>query len=223
MRKMFCVLAAGVLIQPLVKLDAAQDSPTPAPQASSAPQSAVGTPDGGAQPDQPISLGDLARRTRAQKSGQAKAVKIFDDENMPRAPKTGERAPELKSAGGPGGGKVTLIDFWASWCGPCRQALPGLKQLEAVYRSDQLEVISISEDEDQDTWRDFVGQNQMNWTQRFDANHQMMRQYGANALPTYVLIGKDGKIVQRYVGDDPGAPIIERIGPDLKRAFEGKS
>ena len=51
----------------------------------------------------------------------------------------------------------------------------------------------------------------------------MMRQYGADALPTYVLIGKDGKIVQRYVVDDPGAPIIERIAPDLKKTFEGKS
>lgn len=63
----------------------------------------------------------------------------------------------------------------------------------------------------------------MNWTRRLDINHQMMRQYGADALPTYVLIGKDGKIVQRYVGDDPGAPIIERIAPDLKKTFEGKS
>ena len=49
----------------------------------------------------------------------------------------------------------------------------------------------------------------------------MMRQYGASALPTYVLIGKDGNAVQQYVGDDPGEPILERMGPNLKRTLEG--
>ena len=51
----------------------------------------------------------------------------------------------------------------------------------------------------------------------------MMRQFGASALPTYVLIGKDGNVVQQYVGDDPQVPVIDRIGPDLKKSLEGKS
>jgi thiol:disulfide interchange protein len=63
----------------------------------------------------------------------------------------------------------------------------------------------------------------MNWTQRIDSDHQMMKQYGASALPTYVLIGKDGNVVQQYVGDDPGEPILERMGPDLKRTLDGNS
>jgi len=83
--------------------------------------------------------------------------------------------------------------------------------------------VSISEDEDPAEWSSFVAQNQMNWTQRLDSNHQIMRQYGASALPTYVLIGKDGKVLQQYVGDDPNDPIVERMGPDLKRSLEGKS
>jgi hypothetical protein len=48
----------------------------------------------------------------------------------------------------------------------------------------------------------------------------MMRQYGAGALPTYILIGKDGNVVQQYVGEDPASPIIERIGPDIKKALD---
>lgn len=56
-----------------------------------------------------------------------------------------------------------------------------------------------------------------------DSDQQMMRQYGASALPTYVLSGKDGKVVQQYVGDDPGGPILERMDPDLKRSLEGNS
>ncbi len=172
----------------------------------------------------PLSLGEVARLARAKKASQAKSVKIFNDENMPRAPlSSGEKAPGLDAQSSSGGGKVTLLDFWATWCGPCRHALPGLKQLQAAYGADKVEVISISEDEDESTWQSFVAQNQMNWTQRIDSDHQMMRQYGASALPTYVLIGKDGNVVQQYVGDDPGEPILERMDPDLKRTLEGNS
>ncbi len=172
----------------------------------------------------PISLGEVARLARAKKTSQAKSVKIFNDDNMPHAPlSSGEKAPGLDAQSSSGGGKVTLLDFWATWCGPCRHALPGLKQLQAAYGADKVEVISISEDEDENTWQSFVAQNQMNWTQRRDSDHQMMRQYGASALPTYVLIGKDGNVVQQYVGDDPGEPILERMEPDLKRTLEGNS
>ena len=173
-----------------------------------------------------MTLGELARRERARRSTQPKSVKIFDDDNMPRALiSAGEKAPGFRDAGSSSSNseKVTLLDFWATWCGPCRHALPGLKQIRSVYGSDQLEIISVSEDDDEGVWHAFVTQNQMTWTQRLDANHQMMRQYGANALPTYVLIGKDGAVVDRYVGDDPDVPIIERIGPDLKKSLDGSS
>ncbi|MGC2270257.1 MAG: TlpA disulfide reductase family protein [Candidatus Acidiferrales bacterium] len=168
-----------------------------------------------------MTLGELARRERARKSSQPKSVKIFDDENMPRAPvSTGEKAPGFGDQGSSSSGKLTLLDFWATWCGPCRHALPGLKQMQSVYGGDQLEIISVSEDDDEDAWHNFVAQNDMTWTQRLDSDHQMMRQYGASALPTYVLIGKDGAVVNQYVGDDPDVPIIERIGPDLKKRLQ---
>jgi thiol-disulfide isomerase/thioredoxin len=179
-----------------------------------------------AQQDETISLGELARRARAQKSSQAKSVKIFDDENMPRAPiSAGQKAPDFSgpAGGSSSGGKVIILDFWATWCGPCRHALPGLKQLQAMYGGDQVEVVSISEDEDEAEWSSFVAQNSMNWTQKLDSNHQIIRQYGASALPTYVLIGRDGAVIQQYVGDDPEEPIVERMGPDLKKTLEGKS
>jgi thiol-disulfide isomerase/thioredoxin len=172
----------------------------------------------------PMSLGEAARVLREKKNSQVKSVKIFNDDNMPHAPlSSGEKAPGFAGQSSSSAGKVTLLDFWATWCGPCRHALPGLKQLQAVYGADKVEVISISEDEDEGTWQSFVSQNQMNWTQRIDSDHQMMKQYGASALPTYVLIGKDGNVVQQYVGDDPGEPILERMGPDLKRTLDGNS
>jgi thiol-disulfide isomerase/thioredoxin len=211
----------------------AANSPSTAPlsgklgnSASSATSTRASSQDTPTQPDQPMSLGEVARLARAKKNNQAKAVKIFDDENMPRAPiSAGEKAPEFSTVGegSSNGGKVTILDFWATWCGPCRHALPGLKQLQAVYGSDQVEVVSISEDEDEGAWSAFVAQNQMTWTQRLDLNHQIMRQYGASSLPTYVLIGRDGTVLQQYVGDDPNEPIIERMGQDLKKSLEGKS
>lgn len=246
MRATSFILAAGALTLAFFTPAFAQDVPLHVAQSASHPaqEPAPQTPSGNAtQPiapesnappvpplsmtilnPTPLSLGEIARQARAEKANHAKSVKIFDDENMPRAPiNSGAKAPGFETQSSSSGGKVTLLDFWASWCGPCRHALPGLKQLQAAYGADQVEVISISEDEDEDAWQNFVAQNQMTWTQRFDASHQMMRQYGASALPTYVLIGKDGNVVQEYVGDDPEVPVIDRIGPDLKKSLEGKS
>jgi thiol-disulfide isomerase/thioredoxin len=246
MRKGSIVLKNGVLLLAFSGFAAAQNLPPQTSQAnqnsspansSSVNPSAASTPAGAPpsptilqnsamQVDQPASLGEIARLSRAKKSAQAKAVRIFDDENMPRAPiRAGEKAPEIQEGSGSSfsGGKITILDFWATWCGPCRHALPGLKQLQAIYGGNNVEVVSISEDEDEDAWRSFVAQNQMNWTQRLDSNHEIMRQYGASSLPTYILIDKDGTVVQQYVGDAIDQPIIERMGPDLKKTLEGKS
>ena len=241
MRKTSIVLKTGALLLAFSSSTAAQSLPPQASQANSnsapanpspAPTQTIAGPsptilqNSAMQVDQPSSLGDVARLARAKKSTQAKAVRIFDDENMPRAPiSAGEKAPEIQVGSGSSfsSGKITVLDFWATWCGPCRHALPGLKQLQSVYGGNNVEVVSISEDEDQDAWRSFVAQNQMNWTQRLDSDHQIMRQYGASSLPTYILIDKDGTVVQQYVGDAIDEPIIERMGPDLKKTLEGKS
>jgi thiol-disulfide isomerase/thioredoxin len=238
MGKMSIIFATGTLILAF-SICASAQNPAPqeshsdavaAPKTSAPIQTSAGASnapvllqDSAMQLDQPASLGEAARLARAKKSAQAKAVRIFDDENMPRAPiSAGQKAPEIQG-GAVTRGKVTVLDFWATWCGPCRHALPGLKQLQSIYGGDQVEVVSISEDEDEDGWRSFVAQNGMNWTQRLDSNHEIMRQYGASSLPTYVLIGRDGTVVQQYVGDAVDEPIIERIGPELKKSLEGKS
>ncbi len=244
MRKTLFLLAAGTLILALPHAAAAQGADRqPPPSTSQNPLQPSTTPPGAdsaasdsysSQPDQPLSLGEVARLARASRKSQVKATKIFDDDNMPRAPLVaGEKAPGL---GGPGpsgekgsssgqgsssGGKVTLLDFWATWCGPCRRSLPGLKELASTYGGNNLEIISVSEDEDEDAWHTFVAQNDMTWTQRLDADHEMMRQYGASSLPTYVLVGRDGNVVQQYVGYDPGESLADRIGPDLRKSLDG--
>lgn len=185
------------------------------------------------QSDQPMSLGELARIARAKKDNQPKPTKVLDDDNFPRTsaplPKrkpADESAPasslqqELSLADFRG--KVVLLDFWASWCGPCRQALPKLRQLQAIYAGDNFTLISISADEDQQTWKTFVANHQMNWLQRFDLDGNTASQFRVTGLPTYVLLGREGREVARYEGEQLGQSILERIGPDLKAALAAK-
>ena len=172
---------------------------------------------------QPMSLGDMARLARAKKKGEPKAVKLIDDENMPRGGiYIGGSAPGSSSPGAKAGEKLVLLDFWASWCGPCRESLPDLKRFQSAFGSDQVEVVSIGEDRDEHTWSAFVSQNQMNWEQRFDAGGESARRYGVTGFPTYILMDSKGTVLQRYQGEDPEQSLVDRIGPDVKRAQEAK-
>jgi len=237
MRKLLYLVAAGTLTLALGNASMAQNAVQKSPSTVLQPNVRTAAPNCcSSQSDQPVSLGDLARIERAKRKSEPKAVKIFDDDNMPRAPLTaGQKAPDLagqESPGGPQaagssgqtsprGGKVRLLDFWATWCGPCRRSLPSLKELAATYAGQDLEIIGVDEDDDRDAWQSFVSLNGMTWTQQFDEGHQMIRDYGANALPTYVLIGRDGNVVGQYVGYDSSESLAERIGPDLKKSLEG--
>jgi thiol-disulfide isomerase/thioredoxin len=219
--------------------DPAQNAPPPAPKSAAqvpAPQQQA-TVD---SPDQPTSLADVARTARAKKPTDARPVprtsKLLDDDNMPRgvyardaAPAKpagpGSDAPSSRGSGAPFPefrGKVILLDFWASWCGPCRNALPKLKGLQAVYGSADFVVISISEDDDESAWHAFVSSHNMTWPQRLDSDGSIQRQFGVNALPTYVLIGRDGAVLEKFVGEAPGESIVERIGPDLQASLARK-
>ena len=214
------------------------DPQSPSKSATQAPASQQqGTAD---SPDQPVSLADMARAARAKKQTdskpETKTAKLLDDDNMPRgvyaadaAPaKTfapGSQTPSSRASGAPFPelrGKVVLLDFWASWCGPCRSALPNLKRLQAVYGSADFVVISISEDDDESTWRAFVSSHNMTWPQRLDSDGSIENQFGVNALPTYVLLGRDGAVLQKFVGEAPAESIVERIGPDLKASLSSK-
>jgi thiol-disulfide isomerase/thioredoxin len=97
-------------------------------------------------------------------------------------------------------GKVVLMNFWATWCPPCRAEIPDLIKLQQKYR-DQLVIIGISEDEaPAETVKAFVADQKMNYPVAMTSAELRKVFRGVSALPTTFVIDKDGKLAQKHVG-----------------------
>ncbi len=117
-------------------------------------------------------------------------------------------------------GKVVVLDFWATWCPPCRESVPELKELSHKYSRDKLVLLSISADDDHDQWQKFVARKQMDWPQYFDEGHQVAKLFDVHAFPTYMIIDGDGAIVKELSGLDPRQTVAARIKDQLKTMKE---
>jgi len=116
-------------------------------------------------------------------------------------------------------GQVGLLDFWATWCGPCKEALPYVQKLARKYANQPFTILSVSidSDEDADKWKDFVRGHEMTWLQYRDGDHQgpMARLFGVQVVPTTFTIDADGVLQDQHVGD---ADLDEKIAQLVKRA-----
>jgi thiol-disulfide isomerase/thioredoxin len=92
-------------------------------------------------------------------------------------------------------GKVVLIDFWASWCVPCRKTIPSLKKVYSQYKEKGFEIYGISLDTEADSWKDAVKHNGITWLQVLDANGETAGVWNVNYIPNTFLLDKTGKIV----------------------------
>lgn len=94
-------------------------------------------------------------------------------------------------------GKPTFVDFWASWCGPCRSAIPHVKETAKKY-GDRLDIISVSCDEDADAWRKAMAEEKMTWSQYHLEGEQLAaaaQAYMLSSIPRLLIFDKDGVLV----------------------------
>lgn len=95
-------------------------------------------------------------------------------------------------------GKYVLLEFWASWCGPCRGENPNLRQQYQLYRNRGLEIIGVSLDHDKQAWKQAIGKDQLPWIHVSDLKgwkNEVSTSYGIMGVPANFLIDPNGKIV----------------------------
>jgi len=116
-------------------------------------------------------------------------------------------------------GRVVVLDFWATWCPPCRESVPDLRELTQKYPSDKLTVLSISNDEKEQTARDYIAKHGMTWPQYFDKDKNITKLFGVGYFPTYIVIGPEGEIEHRIVGENPQQRIVTQLKKSLEEMF----
>jgi thiol-disulfide isomerase/thioredoxin len=115
-------------------------------------------------------------------------------------------------------GKYVLVDFWASWCGPCRQENPNVVKLYNKYKGKGFTILGVSLDKagDKPAWLAAIKNDGLTWTQVSDLNgwsNLAARLYGVQSIPQNFLIDPQGKIVAKGLrGDDLDAALEKLLG-----------
>lgn len=114
-----------------------------------------------------------------------------------------------------GKGKVVLVDFWASWCGPCRREMPNLVEAYAKYKGKNFEIVGVSLDQDGAAWKEAIKKLNITWPQMSDLKFwqsQGAKLYAVNSIPHTVLIDGDGIIIARGLhGEELQTKIAEVV------------
>lgn len=100
-------------------------------------------------------------------------------------------------------GKVVYVDFWASWCGPCRQSFPWMNHLQEKFAGQGLVVVAVNVDENRDDANAFLKQIPAHFPIVFDPHGQVAESYHVPGMPTTFLIDKQGKVRESRVGFHP--------------------
>jgi len=97
-------------------------------------------------------------------------------------------------------GKVVYLDFWASWCDPCRDSFPWMAEMKEKYGSDGFEVVAVNLDKERELADKFLNTMKVNFVVAFDASGESAEKYKLRGMPGSYLIGRDGNIQASHLG-----------------------
>ena len=115
-------------------------------------------------------------------------------------------------------GKVVVVDFWASWCVPCRRSFPWMNAMMDKYADDGLVFVAVNLDRDRGDADAFLAEVPANFELEFDPDASIAREYGVEAMPSSFVFGRDGELVAKHLGfkvkkqDEYEAIIVEALG-----------
>lgn len=110
-------------------------------------------------------------------------------------------------------GQYVLLDFWASWCGPCRQENPNVVEAYETFKGKNFTVLGVSIDSKADKWEEAIKKDGLVWTNLLDRSQDIARTYGINAIPKNFLIDPDGKIIAKNLR---GPALMDKLKEVLK-------
>jgi peroxiredoxin len=115
-------------------------------------------------------------------------------------------------------GKVVFLNFWATWCQPCRAEMPAMERLNEVYGSQNFVMLAVNAEEDAETVEAFLKEHPHSFTVLLDQEAKAQSLYGVYRFPETFLIDKRGKIVERYLGvrDWSGVDFLKKINALMK-------
>jgi thiol-disulfide isomerase/thioredoxin len=112
-------------------------------------------------------------------------------------------------------GKPVLLDFWATWCGPCRKSAPVLEKLQKEYQEQGLVILGVDAGEDRKTVDEFLKKFPSSYPTVMGGDFEILGDYQVSSYPTFVLIGRDGKVAAHQIGYGGEAPLrgmLEKAG-----------
>jgi cytochrome c biogenesis protein CcmG/thiol:disulfide interchange protein DsbE len=107
---------------------------------------------------------------------------------------------EMPAALGDVEGRIVWVDFWASWCAPCRRSFPWMNAMHEKYRSRGLQIIGVNVDKDRESADEFLREMPARFSLRYDPAGELAEQFGVQAMPSSFLLDTSGKVIAKHYG-----------------------